>query len=168
MSTTLGRALRVRTIWAPGVFGVPPDRYANLYRVVLPLFYLAMLWAGVGGLTYGAPAFADFTNGGQVISLWWGGWTTLWALTCFVGVVIPKWFWAEAVGAGGIVASISVYLLTLLLLTSSGSTARWVAAGVSVAALLLAAFRLGDLRVEVRTRRRQHETATGEMTSVSG
>lgn len=151
------RSLLARTIWARGVFGVPPDRYANLYRVILPALDLAMLWAGIGAINYGAPAFADFSKGGLVIGLAWGVWTTLAALACLVGLAFTKLLKLEAIGKSMLVASLVVYLLVLIVLTGGGSVGRFVAAEVSVGALLLAMWRLGDIRIEVMQRRRKRE-----------
>lgn len=156
-ATALLRGLLARTIWARGVFGVPPDRYANLYRVILPALDLAMLWAGIGAINYGAPAFADFSKGGLVIGLAWGVWTTAASIACLVGLSFTKLLRLEAIGKSMLVASLVVYLLVLLVLTTGGSVGRFVAAGVSVGALLIAVWRLSDIRIEVMQRRRKQE-----------
>lgn len=155
--TQLMRSLRDQTIWSPSFFGVPSDRYANIYRLILPLLYVSMIWAGYAAIVSGVSAFADLSGGGNAISICWGGSTIVWGICCTVGVIFPKVFRLEAVGNSGIVANMSVYLLAVFILSSGGSKTHWFVVGISVGALLLAAWRMGDIRLEIRMRRRERE-----------
>lgn len=153
------RRLLAKTIWARGTFGIPPDRHASLYRVVLPLYAASLLMAGTFGVIYGAPAFVDFSDGLRNFGLGWGVWTTAAAGMSLVGLAFPKLLPVEAIGQSGLVASCVVYLAVLIILTGGGSTTRYVAVGVSTAALLVSSWRVGDLRVErqIRELERQRE-----------
>ena len=150
------------TIWRHGLFGDPPDRYANLYRIVLPLFDVALIVAGVGAIVYGSPAFTDFSDGLRLFGLLWGAWTTAFAAGALLGIVFPKLFLFEGIGKTGVVAASLVYLAVLVLLTTGGSTTRFVASGMSAAALLIALWRLGDLRHERLQRAAKREDAHRE------
>lgn len=155
------------TIWRPGLFGLPPDRYANLYRVVLPLFDLALLVAGVGAIVYGSPAFTDFSDGLRIFGLGWGVWLTVFSTLALAGIAFPKLLPLEGIGKAGVVAAVLVYMLILILLTGGGSTTRFVASGISAAALLLAAWRLRDLRHE-RLKRQSEASAEHRHAAAEG
>lgn len=157
------RKLLSVTIWAPGVFGLPPDRYANLYRVVLPLLDVGFVFAGAGAIIHGAPAFSDFASSGtQNLSFVWGVWTVAAGSACLLGISFPRLLAVEIVGKAAIVAAAIVYMIVLLWLTGNGSTTRWVAVGMSVGSALVAAWRLGDLRIEWRIHRKKRRPAASE------
>jgi hypothetical protein len=158
------RVVLAVTVWNPGRFGIPPDRYANLYRVYLPIFDVAMIAAGLGAIVYGSPAIIDLSDGLTTFSFGWGIWTTAAATGALVGVVFPKLLRAEAIAKSALVTSSAVYLVCLLLLTSGGSTARFVAIGISSATVILSVWRLADIRIErlervAATSGRQEQTA---------
>lgn len=163
----VGRVLGV-TIWRSGLFGIPPDRYANVYRIVLPGLYVSLLYSGIAAIRFGSPAFSDFTRG-NVWALIWGTAVTAAALLCLVGIAFPRALYLEAVGGSVIATALGIYLIVLVVLTGQGSEGRALVAGISTGALMLALWRLADIRTEVRKRRRDRarigETADLEVQS---
>jgi hypothetical protein len=155
MRGMLKRILAV-TIWAPGTFGVPPDRYANLYRVVLPILDAAFIYSGIWSIIYGAPSITDYTSshGGSTI---WGIWLLVSSILCLVGVTIPRLFILEALGKSVLAAALVVYIAALTLLTITQGPTRGVVTGLAVGGLLIVLWRLGDIRTERRHRRREHQ-----------
>jgi hypothetical protein len=149
------------TVWQAGLFGEPPDRYAILYRGVLPALDIALLYSGIAAVRVGSPALTDFTQGGTA-ALIWGAGMTIASLLCLVGVAFPRLLVLEAIGKAAAVAGLAIFLLVLVVLTGQGSDGRALVAGVSFGAFLICLWRLGDIRKDLRVKRRKREAAEHE------
>ena len=139
------------TIWAPGTFGLPPDRYSTLYRIVLPVFDVSLIYVGWQSILVGVPAF-DVVTEGESFGDVWGTILFLSSIAALVGISFPKLLLVETFGKIIVWSCLLVYMGTLLYLSNAGSDSRSVVSGIAVAGLLLASWRLGDIKTERRLR----------------
>lgn len=136
--------LRARTIWGDDVDLEP--RYASLYRLVIPLFDLVLIYTAIRAAGSPVPVFTLLT-GGHVFPIVWGALLGVAAVTCLVGIAFPPLYRVEATGKVLVVALLAVYAVAMII-ASGDSDNRGVVSGIALLGLPLAAWRLGDLATE--------------------
>lgn len=147
------------TIWAPGTFGVPPNRWANLYRIVLPIFDVIIISIGARSIRYGVPAFNNVT-GSEQFGDRWGSVLVVAGLACLIGAIFPALLILELWGKILVFAALSIYagVVQWLSLEPQGGN-RSVVASMAVVGVLLSAWRLGDAATERRIRKAERDAA---------
>ncbi len=144
------RRLWAASIWAPGA--IPPDehKYRNMKRVWLPLYDLIAVFCGVQAFLSGSPLLNILLPADLTAVL--GVMMAAAALVCLAGVAFPRLWLVEIVGKIILVAMISAYVATIMLLSPNAGSNLFVV-GMLTFGLPLAFFQLNLLGEELKERR---------------
>lgn len=146
------RWLWSRTIWADEAIPAAEFKYRNLKRAIFPLFYIAGIYAGIGG-SVSIPALSQFLPP-DLLDLYSYSLISA-AAAGLVGAVLPKFWPLEIAGVCLIIGLLAAYATSLLLLILTGHPDRSYALGIALMAVMLAVFRLNLLSGEWQRRNSQ-------------
>lgn len=149
--------LREHSVWAKGLYG--PDEEAKRFfvNVVLPLYDLAVVAAGVLVVAFGLPTMETLFSPPLVDLL--GYIVAIAGAVCLVGVTFPALWRIEVYGKGVLLGAIISYSLSLFVLGILGlfnvpgvdhQAGRFAASAIVLLALFTPAARMKFLAVEAR------------------
>lgn len=134
------------SIWHPLAIGPLEQKYRSLKRVWLPLYDVVAMLAGITAVMYGSRLldrlYGDFTD---VI----GGFFTLVAFVCLLGVAFPRLWAVEIVGKSILIGMVIAYATAIVLSPSPEQLAAKEAPSWFITVMLLLPLPLPLFRLEL-------------------
>ena len=139
------------SVWAKDAIPADEWKFRNFKRVVLPVYDLLLVFAGVCAVVWGIPSFQEIYPPDVVDGI---GWLLMIVATvCLFGVSFPRLWPVEMLGKVILVGIITAYLIAIFGLALQGVGTREFVMTVVALTLPLPVYRLGMLGTEYRDRR---------------